>query len=310
MPETRFMALLVALIVAAAVVVAVYVYASVYANAGPRVRRWMRLGLAPRRAAAPLAAFRTTLRRRAERLRARSPLPGSLPAFISERHGDDMVSFARGPGGGAWTVVSRERIQAQQRARWEAREVAANGGEPLLELAAFNIDPGGAAARLSDRAVEAERNRKLQAVVSGSPEVRALVVADAINRHAPGWAAETGPSGGPGLYAADGPAQREPEEHLGAGADWSPMAEVGPDKKAPTLTHTKLDTEAGAILAAFEEHVQGCWTAPEWLTAYGSEVDAAFHAAGLDGLATAHARWRQTAFDVPSGEYRRVMQAA
>lgn len=259
MSQTVFMALLVLLVVAAAGAVAVYIFASVYATASPRVRRRMRLGVPARRSVGgPLAAFRLALRRRAA---AAKPRPTTV---LSERHGDDMVTFARGPGGGAWSVIGRERVQAEQRTRWEAREVAASGGGPLLDLA---------------------------------------------QRHAPGWAAETGPAGGRGLYAGE-PEDRTPEEHQGATEGWSPAAEVGLDKKPVTLTHTKLDVEALAVLAAFDAHVQDWRTAPQWLTAYGAEVDAALRAADLEGIATAQARWRQTAFDVPTGEYRRVLATA
>lgn len=281
MSQTVFMALIVLIIAAAAVGAAVYIYASVYVNAGPRTRRRMRLapvydfarGLVKPPLAAPLEAFRQGLRRRAARRTERDQQDGLWSDVVTERHGDDMVTFARGPGGGTWTVVSRERQHEHQRSLWAARQMA---------------------------------------------------------RSAPGWAAETGPGGGPGLYADPRPAvedsllrnpsvraavgvaevERAPEEHQGATEGWSPAAEVGLDEKPVTLTHTKLDVEALAVLAAFDAHVQDWRTAPQWLTAYGAEVDAALKAADLEGIATAQARWRQTAFDVPTGEYRRVLATA
>ena len=132
MSQLAFLALLVAAVVVAALGVGAYVYGNIYANAGRRTRRWMRLGLPSRRTTAQrLAAFRAALRQRgtrraeAERLR--------LEALPDEVLTENGVTYTRRPGQ-VWTVAHRETEQDAQRARWEARERAANSGRDLIAV--------------------------------------------------------------------------------------------------------------------------------------------------------------------------------
>lgn len=214
MSQLVFLALLVAAVVVAALGVGAYIYGNIYASAGPRTRRWLRLGLPARPAGRALAGFREGLRRRAAR-RAKPSLVFQWDP-ITEIHGDDEVTFVRGIQG-AWEVAERH-----QRALWEARERAANGGAELQSIAithapAWATEAGYTQEPLGDRpfarAVAAvvttpdqdAVTQKLQAVMDSTPEARALVVASAIER---------------------GDEHAKPAEHVGATAGWSPLDET------------------------------------------------------------------------------------
>jgi hypothetical protein len=184
MSQLAFLALLVGGLVVAALAVGAYIYGNVYAAAGRRTRRWMRLGLPSRRTTAQrLAAFRAALRQRgarraeAERLR--------LEALPDEVITENGVTYTRRPGQ-VWTVAHRETEQASQRARWEARERAANSGRDLI--AVTHAPAWAAELGVSAFAQEGdETTRTLQAAVE---------------------------------HFADSEAR--PEPHVGANADWSP----------------------------------------------------------------------------------------
>lgn len=114
--------------------------------------------------------------------------------------------------------------------------------------------------------------------------------------------------------AEPAPATEEPDvppapaEHAGADEDWSPAAEVGADEKPVTLAHTPAGLAERDILAEFDALVDDARTLPPWLVALGVIVDEGMERAGLD--AGAHGRWRQTWLTMPTGEFRPVVPTA
>lgn len=97
----------------------------------------------------------------------------------------------------------------------------------------------------------------------------------------------------------------------GATEDWSPMAEVeAVETIAPNVTaaHTPPDLTELTLLADFDAIVSVLRAVPKELVAFAEVVDASMEKAKMDG--ELHRRWRATAFDVPTGEYRLALAAA
>lgn len=94
----------------------------------------------------------------------------------------------------------------------------------------------------------------------------------------------------------------------GATEDWSPMAEVeAVEDTAPGISaaHTPPDMVERTLLADFDAIVADLRAVPKDLVAFAEVVDASMAQAGMDG--ESHRRWRATAFDVPTGEFRMAL---
>jgi hypothetical protein len=90
----------------------------------------------------------------------------------------------------------------------------------------------------------------------------------------------------------------------GATAEWSPMADINvAPRPVPTLARTAPDAEELRLLAALDRVVHELNEVPEDMRDWARKVDASLEATklNLDG----HRRWRQQAFEVPTGEWRR-----
>lgn len=100
----------------------------------------------------------------------------------------------------------------------------------------------------------------------------------------------------------------------GATEDWSPAAEVAKveadEQHAPNVTaaHTAPDLAELTLLADFDAIVDQLRAVPKELVDFGAQVDAGMARAGMDP--ELHKRWRATAFDVPTGEYRLALTGA
>jgi hypothetical protein len=100
----------------------------------------------------------------------------------------------------------------------------------------------------------------------------------------------------------------------GATEDWSPRAAVEAVERVEehdpdvTAAHTPPDIAELTLLADFDEIVNGLRAVPKELVAFAAVVDESMAVAGMDG--ELHKRWRATAFDVPTGEHRRVLAPA
>lgn len=97
----------------------------------------------------------------------------------------------------------------------------------------------------------------------------------------------------------------------GATEGWSPKAEVeAVETHAAGITaaHTVPDLDEMTLLSRFDAIVEEMRAVPKELVAFAATVDEAMETAKMDG--SLHKRWRATAFDVPTGEYRLALASA